>query len=66
MDIRIDEEPIATLCEQDKVSIAFEYDRILEPTIVEDGLGGCKLGAINRMAYPQLPDEIQLLWYKEI
>ncbi|HZH89024.1 MAG TPA: GNAT family N-acetyltransferase [Pyrinomonadaceae bacterium] len=27
---------------------------------------GCELRAINRFAYPQLPDEIQLLWYKEL
>jgi ribosomal protein S18 acetylase RimI-like enzyme len=25
---------------------------------------GCVLGAINRFAYPELPDEVQLLWYK--
>ena len=27
---------------------------------------GCDLRAINRFAYPQFPDEIQLLWYKEL
>jgi ribosomal protein S18 acetylase RimI-like enzyme len=27
---------------------------------------GCELRAVNRLAYPQLPDEIQLLWYKEL
>ena len=27
---------------------------------------GCRLGAVNRDAYPGLPDEIQLLWYKEL
>ena len=25
---------------------------------------GCVLGAIHRFAYPALPDEIQLIWYK--
>ena len=25
---------------------------------------GCELGAINRFAYPALPEEVQLLWYK--
>ena len=25
---------------------------------------GCMLTAIDRFAYPELPDEIQLLWYK--
>ncbi|MBV9108261.1 MAG: GNAT family N-acetyltransferase [Gemmatimonadetes bacterium] len=27
---------------------------------------GCTLGAIHRFAYPDLPDEAQLLWYKRI
>lgn len=27
---------------------------------------GCELRAVNRFAYPQLPGEIQLLWYKEL
>lgn len=27
---------------------------------------GCTLGAIHRFAYPDLPGEAQLLWYKEI
>ncbi len=27
---------------------------------------GCELGAINRYAYPELPEEIQLIWYKPI
>jgi ribosomal protein S18 acetylase RimI-like enzyme len=27
---------------------------------------GCELGAIHRFAYPDLPDEIQLLWYKQL
>ncbi len=27
---------------------------------------GCVLGAVNRFAYPGLPGEIQLLWYKEL
>jgi len=27
---------------------------------------GCVLGAANRSAYPELPDEIQLLWYKDL
>jgi len=25
---------------------------------------GCVLGAVNRFAYPDFPDEVQLLWYK--
>lgn len=27
---------------------------------------GCELGAIHRFAYPELPDEIQMLWYKDL
>ena len=27
---------------------------------------GCVLGAIHRFAYPELPNEAQLLWYKDL
>ncbi len=27
---------------------------------------GCTLGAIHRFAYPDLPGEVQLLWYKDV
>jgi GNAT superfamily N-acetyltransferase len=27
---------------------------------------GCVLGAVHRFAYPTLPDEVQLLWYKPV
>ena len=27
---------------------------------------GCTLGAIHRFAYPSLPNEVQLLWYKDL
>jgi GNAT superfamily N-acetyltransferase len=27
---------------------------------------GCVLGAIDRFAYPDFPDEVQLLWYKDL
>jgi GNAT superfamily N-acetyltransferase len=27
---------------------------------------GCALGAVHRFAYPSLPDEVQLLWYKRL
>lgn len=27
---------------------------------------GCELRAIHRFAYPKLPDEVQLLWYKNL
>lgn len=28
--------------------------------------GGCTLGAVLLHAYPELPDEVQLLWYKDL
>jgi hypothetical protein len=40
MEFQISEESIATLSEHAKVSIVFEYDRILELTITDNGLGG--------------------------
>jgi GNAT superfamily N-acetyltransferase len=27
---------------------------------------GCHLGAVHHFAYPDLPDEVQLLWYKDL
>ncbi len=27
---------------------------------------GCTLGAVNRFAYPSLPEETQLIWVKEL
>ena len=27
---------------------------------------GCSLGAIDRFAYPDLPDEVQLMWFKDL
>jgi ribosomal protein S18 acetylase RimI-like enzyme len=27
---------------------------------------GCRLGAVNRFAYSEFPDEVQLLWYKDL
>ena len=27
---------------------------------------GCVLGAVHRFVYPDLPDEVQLLWYKDL
>jgi GNAT superfamily N-acetyltransferase len=27
---------------------------------------GCTLGAVHRFAYPELPEEVQLLWYKDL
>ncbi len=27
---------------------------------------GCRLGIVNRFAYPDLPEEVQLVWYKDL
>jgi GNAT superfamily N-acetyltransferase len=27
---------------------------------------GCRLGALHRFAYPDLPNEVQLLWYRDL
>ena len=27
---------------------------------------GCVLSAVNRFAYPELPDEVQLIWRKDL
>ena len=27
---------------------------------------GCRLGAVDPAAYPELPDEVQLLWYRDL
>jgi ribosomal protein S18 acetylase RimI-like enzyme len=27
---------------------------------------GCSLGALNSHAYPEVPDEVQLLWYRSL
>jgi GNAT superfamily N-acetyltransferase len=27
---------------------------------------GCELGAVHRFAYPKMPHEVQLLWYKDL
>jgi hypothetical protein len=34
--------------------------------ITHDVCKGCVLGAIHRFAYPELPNETQLLWYKNL
>jgi GNAT superfamily N-acetyltransferase len=43
MDIAIEEEPMTSLAEYARISIAFEVERIFEVTAREDGLGGLTL-----------------------
>lgn len=53
---------LARGCRQLKV----ETQNINVPACVFYARHGCELGAVNRFAYPELPDEIQLLWYKKL
>jgi hypothetical protein len=54
--------------------MSFEIREVLDVVALNGGLGGltlsekqgCMLGAIHRVAYPQFPDEAQLLWYKDL
>jgi ribosomal protein S18 acetylase RimI-like enzyme len=49
-------------CRQLKI----ETQNINVPACLFYARQGCELKAIDRFAYPELPDEIQLLWYKEL
>lgn len=55
MNFQLSEESVATLSEHAAVSIAFEYDTILELTIVDNGLGGFVL-AERPLAVSQIKD----------
>ena len=61
LEIRPEAATPGVLAEHARISIAFTVDRILEVTLVHGGLGG-----IDRFAYPGLPDEVQMLWWKEV
>jgi ribosomal protein S18 acetylase RimI-like enzyme len=49
-------------CRQLKI----ETQNINVPACLFYARQGCELKAIDRFAYPELPEEIQLLWYKEL
>ncbi|HEY0020443.1 MAG TPA: GNAT family N-acetyltransferase [Longimicrobium sp.] len=53
---------VARECRQLKV----ETQNINVPACRFYARQGCVLGVINRFAYPTLPDEVQLLWYKDL
>src|SRR4030095_5427330 len=55
MEFEICEESVSTISEHCNVSIAFEYDRILELTMVDNGLGGFLLDA-RHLPVPQVKD----------
>jgi len=42
-----------------------ETQNINVPACVLYARQGCALGGINRFAYPELPQEVQFLWYKD-
>jgi hypothetical protein len=46
---------MTALAEYALLPIAFPVDRV-----------GCELRAVLHAAYPELPEEIQLLWYKDL
>lgn len=52
----------ARMCRQLKV----ETQNVNVPACRFYARMGCVLGAIDRYAYPDLPDEVQLLWYKTL
>lgn len=52
----------AQRCRQMKV----ETQNVNVPACRFYARAGCTLGGIHRFAYPQLPEEVQLLWYKDI
>jgi GNAT superfamily N-acetyltransferase len=53
---------VARRCRQLKV----ETQNINVPACRFYARQGCVLGAIHRFAYPTLPDEVQLLWYRDL
>jgi GNAT superfamily N-acetyltransferase len=46
--------------------IKVETQNINVPACTFYARQGCTLGGINRFAYPELPEEVQMLWYKEL
>jgi GNAT superfamily N-acetyltransferase len=45
-------------------TLAVETQNVNVPACRFYAAQGCVLGAINRFAYPTLPEEVQLVWYK--
>ncbi len=60
------------LAEYARVPMRSPCGGVLDVAVQDGGLGGfvvperdVMLGAIRRFAYPGLPDEVQLLWYRD-
>ena len=67
MTIEFTREPITALLEYARVPIAFTVDRVVFVRACRFyERQGCQLRAIDRAAYAELPDEIQLFWYKDL
>jgi len=46
--------------------LKIETQNINVPACLFYAKQGCVLGAIHRFAYPEFPNEVQMLWYKEL
>jgi GNAT superfamily N-acetyltransferase len=60
--LAVEEWAISRGCRQLKI----ETQNINVPACNFYARHGCRLGAVTRLAYPELPAEIQLLWYKDL
>jgi GNAT superfamily N-acetyltransferase len=68
-DIELREEPILNLADYGSISIAFEIERVLEPTLVEQGLGGILFRAVDAESrhwkdYDTIPGNAPADWPK--
>jgi hypothetical protein len=67
VDIREEALTLTALERHAAIPIAFVVDPILDVTLIDfHRKMGCTLGAIDRFAYPGLPGEVQLLWWKPL
>jgi len=46
--------------------LAVETQNINVPACRFYARQGCVLGAVNRFAYVEFPDEVELVWYKDL
>ena len=56
----------AWAAERDCHQLKAETQNINVPACTFYAREGCVLGGLHRFAYPELPDEVQLLWYKDL
>ena len=56
MNVEVSEERPANLEDYAQIRMSLEVLQVLD----------CVLGAIHRFAYPEFPNEAQLLWYKDL